>query len=145
MLGDIHFTRNCDKITTATNQHIQQYIDSIPPDQRERQTTTHRKDFLYLRPTDEIEILSLIGLFYLRGLLKQNYWDKDRLFSDLSGHHVFVATMTRNRFNFLCRHLSFDDPYTRDDCWQNDQLAACREVYEDWNENCAHALQGMNT
>ena len=103
--------------------------------------TENRKDYLYCRETDEVEMAAFFGLFYVRGLLQQNYWERDRLFSDLTGHPVFTATMSRNRFSFLNRHFCMDDPGTRAERWKKDRFAACREIFEEWNDNCAASLQ----
>ena len=127
-------------ITKCTNIHINNYLEDLSLTKRMRMVT-NRKDYLYAKETDEVEMAAFLGLFYVRGLLKQNYWERDRLFSDLTGHPVFCATMSRNRFSFLNKHLCFDDPETRPERWKKDRFAACREFFEEWNDNCSAAVQ----
>ena len=127
------------KLTKCTNIHIASFLDELPLAKR-RKMKENRKDYLHVKETDEIEMAAFIGMFYIRGLLQQNYWERDRLFSDLTGHPVFTATMSRNRFSFLNRHFCMDDPGTREFRWRTDRFAACREIFEEWNDNCAASL-----
>ena len=66
-----------------------------------------------MKNTTASEILAFIGLMYLRGLLAWTNHDVNILFNDLSGHRIFGATMSKNRFKFLFAHISFDDHTTR--------------------------------
>ena len=46
---------------------------------------------------------------------------------------VFSATMSRVRFEFILKHLCFDDHSTGEDRWKNDRYATMREFFEDCN------------
>ena len=91
-------------------------------------------------PTDEIEMLAFIGLFYIHGLHKQNFTHINRIYDDVKGLSVFGATMARNRFMILLRCLAFDDRTERDRRWQTDRLAAMRDVFEQFNDNYVASL-----
>ena len=125
-----------DKIMEQTNHNIQLFLDKLSHD------TLHK--ILFKRPsvreTNRTELTALFGLFLARGMQQHNYWDIQRLFSDLS-HPIFQATMSVHRFKFLVRFLSFDDKTTRNERWQTDRFAACRTVFEMWNEQCGQQLQ----
>ena len=82
-----------------------------------------------------------IGLSYLKGAFQQNYWNYHRIFADMIGHPVFLATMSMNRFCFLNANFSMDDDETRGERWKTDRLAATRDLFEDWNNNCSAAYQ----
>ena len=64
------------KITKYTNLHITNYLEELPITKR-RKMMTHKKDYLYVKETDEVEMAAFFGLFYVRGLLQQNYWECD--------------------------------------------------------------------
>ena len=57
--------------------------------------------YTYIGDTTSEEITAWIGLLYLRGLLCLNNHSTESLFSDKTGHPVFSATMSKNRFKFL--------------------------------------------
>ena len=48
--------------------------------------------------------------------------------------------MSRNRFLFILRHISFDDEDTRDERWRKDRFAAFRSFFESFNRNCMTCL-----
>lgn len=37
--------------------------------------------------------------------------------------------------------MVLDDPETRPARWSMDRFSACREIFEEWNDNCSKALQ----
>ena len=54
-----------------------------------------------MKNTTASETLTFIGLMYLRGLLVWTNHYVNILFNDLSGHRIFGATMSKNRFKFF--------------------------------------------
>ena len=70
------------------------------------------------------EVLALIGMIYMRGLLGQVHQSINAMFYDIFDNPVFSATISRNRFEFLIAHISFDDHITRPTPWQHDRFAA---------------------
>ena len=93
-----------------------------------------------MKNTTASEILAFIGLMYLRGLLVWTNHDVNILFNDLSGHRIFGATMSKNRFKFLFAHISFDDHTTRPQRWLYDNCVAIRNIFESFNENCSSCI-----
>jgi hypothetical protein len=51
-------------------------------------------------------------------------------------HAVFTAAMARNRFAHILQFIRFDDKSTRVQQKANDKLAAIREVWGQFVENC---------
>ena len=121
-------------IVKYTNARIQQTIDNVATHRLENDKVT------YLHPTTVAEIKALFGLMYFRGLLGQGLQRSRNLFSDLTGHFAFGATMSGSRFTFLLSHLRFDDPETRPQRWKSDRFAAIRELFEMFNENLSKFL-----
>ena len=91
----------------------------------------------HLKDTCYEEIMALLGLLYFRGALGQNHIGTSFLFNPVMGHHVYSAVMSQNRFTFLLRCISFDDPSTRPQRWLKDRFAAFREIFEKFNQQCA--------
>ena len=90
--------------------------------------------------TNMAELRAFIGLRYARGLLSRNNQAIRDLYTDPEGHHIFGATMQRNRFEFLNKMITFDDIGTRKKRFEHDRFAAFREVFEMFNDNCSQAL-----
>ena len=61
------------------------------------------------------------------------------LFSDIHGHPVFSARMSRMRFQFILANLAFDDLSDRELSWKEDRFAVTRYVFEEFNKNFAKA------
>ncbi len=74
---------------------------------------------------------------YFRGVLGQNHIGIYSLFSPVTGHYIYSAIMSRNRYQFLMRCMSFDDATTRPEGWQEDCFASFHEVFEISNRQCA--------
>ncbi|XP_020896597.1 piggyBac transposable element-derived protein 3 [Exaiptasia diaphana] len=96
--------------------------------------------YTYIGDTTPEEIAAWIGLLYLRGLLCLNNHSTESLFSDKTGHPVFSATMSKNRFKFLMANVRFDDEETRAERWNSDRFAAFREVFEKFNTQCGKVI-----
>ena len=128
-----------EHMTYHTNKNITNYINGMSAELRAKVVGGNK--YTWIKLTDTTEIKAYIGLCYLRGIFQQNNWSYRRIFSDMIGHPVFLSTMCANRFSFLNSHYSLDDPETRSDRWKQDRFAAAREVFEEFNNNCAMALQ----
>ncbi len=109
-----------DLIVYHTNQQI-----------RKKQLTSYCSS-----ETDKVEIHALIGLCFARGLLGQNLQCTDLLYEDKYGHHIFSATMGKNRFKFLISNLCFNDEKTWSQWYHRDRFAAGRELFELFNMKC---------
>lgn len=116
-------------------EHTNNRIQNLK--QRYREEILRDSRYSFLGDTSEQEILAFIGLMYMRGLLSLNSHDVSVLFNDKTGHPVFGATMSKNRFKFLLQNISFDDSETRPQRWNSDRFAAFREIFEMLNVNCA--------
>lgn len=89
------------------------------------------------RTTTKNEIQALIGLLYYAGVLKSNHLNAEDLWrTDGSGVEIFRLTMSLSRFRFLLRCLRFDDRQTRAERKQLDKLAAIRQFFDQFVENC---------
>ena len=83
-----------------------------------------------MKNTTASKVLAFIGLIYLRGLLVWTNHDVNIPFNDLSGHCMFGATMTKNRFKLLFVHISFDDHTTGSQRWHYDKCAIICNIFE---------------
>ena len=90
----------------------------------------------YVRETSKEEIAALIGLIYIRGLFCWNNHRARIVLNDKTGHPIFGATMSVNRFAFLTSNICFDDEESRPERWQADRFAAFREFFEKFHSNC---------
>ena len=123
-------SRMIEAITLFTNKRTDDFRE------RFQELSEQSNKYAYYERTNENEIRALLGLFYLRGVLKLNL-RKTNVFYHKSSNDVFSATMNVKRFQFLCRFLAFDDFTTRRERWQSDRFAAFQEFLEDFNERCA--------
>lgn len=89
------------------------------------------------KPTNLLEIKSLLGLLYLAGVLHANrrslfeMWDM----SKGTGVELAYVTMSEHRFRFLMRCIRFDNIHTRNQRKAVDKLAAIREMFEKFVSN----------
>lgn len=112
-----------------TNKKIQETRKTLAEETLKKKGPTYRD-------TTQDEMNAFLGLMYTRGLLGQNLHSAQRVFHEKTGHPVFSATMAQSRFATLHSHLSFDDAETRATRWKDDRFAACREIFELFNNNC---------
>ena len=94
----------------------------------------------YAKPIDITDLRAFFGIMYMRGLYRLNNHCIETLFSDIHGHPVFSATISRMRFQFNLASLSFDDASDRKERWQRNRFAAMRHIFEECNKNCGKAL-----
>lgn len=91
--------------------------------------------------TDTCEVRALFGMLYLLGVSRsgrQNIMDLWR--TDGTGMDAIYCTFSYNRFRFLLRCLRFDDIRSREERRQSDKLAAIREVFQLFLENCQKSV-----
>ena len=50
-----------------------------------------------------------------------------------SAHQIFAATISWNRFHFICKFITSDDKPTWNDRWKNDKYACMREMLKKMN------------
>lgn len=126
-----------ERILTLLIENTNAYINSI------KQKFTRSRD---CEETDKIEIEAFIGLLYFAGVFRgshQNlldFWSTDGL-----GIDIFRMTMSERRFRFLVRCVRFDNRSTRVERCMLDKLAAVREMFSYFLENCKlHYHLGQN-
>lgn len=120
-------------LVQCTNQHIENV----------RERFTRERDS---RSTNKTEIKAFLGLLYLIGVFRgahqrlSDFWATDGL-----GINIFRMTMSEKRFRFLIRCIRFDIKDTREMRRQVDKLAAIRELFTVFIENCQkHYHLGQN-
>jgi hypothetical protein len=121
-------------VVMRTNERMDALIESNP--ELLANDNLRQKDQYHMTHINIIELKAFIGLQYLRGLMQLNYQDYDRLFEDKIGHPIFSATMSKNRFKWINRMITFDDPQSRPERARSDRFAAMRSFFEVWNDNC---------
>ena len=94
----------------------------------------------YAKLIDIVDLLAFLGIVYMRRLYHMNRHRTDTLFSDIHGHLLFSATMSRQRFQFILANLTFDDAEDRRACWQCDRFAAMPYVFEECNKSFARDM-----
>ena len=121
-------------IVSCTNIQINKIISEIDPEKFKSYSNIAFE-------TTVNEIRAFVGLMYARGLFHLNHQDSRILFRSSIGHPVFGAVMSCNRFRFLTSHIRFDDVRSRQGRFVSDRFAACRELFEKFNNRCNKALQ----
>ena len=121
------------EVITNTNCRINEFIKNLPDNFNENVL------YPFIKTIDIDEFIAFLGLCYYRALWQQNKICIKRLYGD-SGPSIFGATMSRNRFGFLMKHLTFDDATTRQERWRKDRFAAFRHFFESFNRQCRQVL-----
>ncbi|XP_035214632.1 piggyBac transposable element-derived protein 4-like [Stegodyphus dumicola] len=89
------------------------------------------------KTTNDVEIRALFGLLYLCNLLKSSHTNtQDLSATDGSGTEILQNAMSYKRFNFLLGCLRLDSVTNCEARKKLDKLAAVREYFDDFNENC---------
>lgn len=123
-----------EHIINHTNAKIQDIKDKLPSHYNKTDKNT------FIRPISQRELYAFIGLLYARGLLGQSMHTYKMLFSETAGHRIFSATMSKHRFSFLSRVLTFDDPKERQQIWKTSRFAAMRELTVMFNDRMKSVL-----
>lgn len=86
---------------------------------------------------DRQEFMAYLGLLYLIGIKKSHHANVKEIFSsDGTGIEIARAVMSYKRFLFITRCLRFDDKNTRVERRKFDKLAAIREFFQAFVNNC---------
>ena len=121
-------------IVSFTNKRIEETKSKIDEEQLLSGKYPH------VKVVDIIDINAVIGLMYIRGLYGLTKHNLNLLFSDKKGLPIFGATMSRLRYQFIIKHLCFDDIDTRPERWKSDRFAAMRKLFEECNNSFGAAL-----
>lgn len=90
-----------------------------------------------MKPTDETEIISFVGLLILAGAQRAGHQNLEDLWDQSGfGIEIFYTTMSLKRFLFLLRCLRFDDVRNRTERRALDKMAAFRNIFETFEKNC---------
>ena len=87
---------------------------------------------------DPVEMRAFFGVLLIAGALRcrkeaiSEMWTTDESIR----RAVFTASMPRDRFVHILQFIRFDDKSTRDQRKKNDKLAAFREIWDGFVENC---------
>lgn len=123
-----------DKIVLYTNKFIHKRATKVQNRCIEMGNEFRSREF---KTTTRGEMLALIGIFFYMATCKasranaKSFWK-----SDGTGMVLFRAALSYNRFFFLMQALRFDDLDTRSERQKSDKLAAVREMYTTFNDNC---------
>ena len=82
------------------------------------------------------EIDSLIGIFYLRGILGLRRAPVETIWSNEFGCPYIRTKMSRDRFRQFLQFIRFDDQSSQAQRVQYDKFSAIREIYELFVDNC---------
>lgn len=89
------------------------------------------------KQTDKIELKAFLGLLYLAGFHRNNRLNLMDLWNtDGTGIELFRLTMSLRRFRFLHNCIRFDDKSTRPERLKVDKLAAVRDIFSLFVDNC---------
>lgn len=83
---------------------------------------------------DVPELMAFIAVIIWRGVTKVPSLSDN--WSEMYGNKRIMATMTRDRFKDVMRHLRFDSKNTRTERVQTDRFAAISELWESFRKNC---------
>jgi hypothetical protein len=115
-----------NNILTYTNIQIKNKRESCPENKEQYHMTDASLD----------ELKAYIGLLYIAGLNRSNRQNLNDLWAtDGTGVEIFRMTMSLQRFYFLQNSLRFDDKNTRDERKKTDNLAAIRDVMNNFVYN----------
>ena len=92
---------------------------------------------LHMKIVDETDIKAYLGILFARAALRLNLMSMEEIWNHESANDIFSATMSVNRFQFIGRFITFDDKPTRNQRWKYDKYACMRELFEDFNVQCA--------
>lgn len=118
-----------DKIVLHTNVIIEQ------------KSSKYKKKSATVSTTNSSEIKALLGLLVLSAYLKSNHLGTKELFDDKICGAVYKAVMSRERFKFLLDSLRFDDKSTREERKKSDALAAIREIWDEFINQCRNSYK----
>ena len=87
------------------------------------------------------ELLSFIGLLFIRGAASGSKLDLDSFWLEKWGMPIFRQTMARNKFREIMRFLRFDDKSSRRHRLATDKFCMISEIWGRFVENCQSAYK----
>ena len=103
-------------IIECTNVNMQEFFNKLTPELQHCDKHT----FLHPPNTNMVEMKALIGLILARGILGQGHHHVGDLWGP-SGHHIYGATMSRDRFKLLISCLAFEKKDIAQQKWKHDR------------------------
>lgn len=95
--------------------------------------------------TSRDEFFSFLGLLILAGVYRGRHEPIIHLWNSENGRPIFSQTMSRNRFQTLCKCLRFDSKHDREQRRERDKLAPIRDVHDKFAARCRAAYKpGIN-
>ena len=121
-------------IVTETNRKAQFVYSEWNRDHPDRKLTW--------TDTTELEIYAYVGLLILSGVMRARKESIKELWTSNTKYRrpIFVATMSRNRFEQLQRFIRFDDFNTRAVRRATDRLAPIRDIMNMFVDACKRAV-----
>ena len=126
-----------DMILVNTNRKIEKVLALVPEDKIQEYR-------YFMRTTSTEELRAFFGLMLYRGMYSLNNYSTETLFSEQFGPPIFGATMSRARYFFILRCLSFDDEETPAFRWNDDRFTVTRELLEMFNNECITCVRATD-
>ena len=104
-----------NNITDLTDAKLQLFTEQNP-------TWNDLDEYLYVKPATSEEIRTLLGLMFIRGVVKQNLRNIHKVYFYKSSNPIGQAIMGINCFQFLVRCIQFDDFTKRPQRWKSDRF-----------------------
>lgn len=121
-------------ITDSMLNTVLTYTNIQIKDKREKHPKN--KEQYHMKDATLEDLKAFIGLLYIAGLNRSNRQNLNDLWrTDGTGVEIFRTTMSLQRFYFLQNCLRFDDKNTRDQRKKTDNLAAIRDIFDNFVEN----------
>ena len=114
-----------DNIVQYTNKNMQPVIDKFS-DPLDGYTK-----YSHVKLADRVDVEAFIGILYLRAAFRLNILDREVIWYHESPHDIIGATMSLDRFKFICCLITFDNKKTQNDRWKTEKFACMRELFED--------------
>ena len=92
-----------DNLVIYTNASIQPLLEKF------EDLLEDCNKYPHFKLVDRIDMKAFIGILYLRAAFRLNLLDREIIWNHESAHDIFGATMSVNRFKFICRFCTFDD------------------------------------
>lgn len=125
-----------DIIIKYTNKKAKEFINTY--------NESHEVKMETWIEVDTTEFLAFLGILILTGRFRESRESVRNLWSTTNNaftRPIYQATMSRNRFTDILRHLRFDDLSTRAERKEKDKLAPIREITEIFAENCRESYK----
>ena len=88
----------------------------------------------HFQKVDKVNISAFIGLIYLLTSFCVNMQDTQEIWSHEGSNDIFSAAMLLNKFQFICKFVTFNDKLTHGDRWKSDKYACWLDLLKMVNE-----------